>query len=33
MMMKSSRLDKDEKIEDNIIKDVNNLLRLKKRNR
>ena len=33
MMMKSSRLDKDEKIEDNMIKDVNNLLRLKKRNR
>ena len=31
--MKSSRLDKDEKIEDSIIKDVNNLLRLKKRNR
>ena len=32
-MMKSSRFDKDEKIEGNVIKDVNNLLRLKKRNR
>ena len=29
--MKSSRFDKDEKIEGNVIKDVNNLLRLKKK--
>ena len=32
IMQKRSRLEKDEKIEDNIIKDVKNLFRLKKEN-
>ena len=32
-MIKSSRLEKDKKIEDNIIKDIRNLFKLKKENK
>ena len=32
-MIKSSRLEKDKKIEDNVIKDLRNLFKLKKENK
>ena len=32
-MIKSSRLEKDKKIEDNVIKDIRNLFKLKKENK
>ena len=32
-MIKSSRLEKDKKIEDNVIKDIRNLFKMKKENK